>query len=347
MIDTEGQRAIQEVQAALIIAKRFPRDEKAALDMILNACSRVGLAEQAVYNYAKGGSDISGPSIRLAEAIAQRWGNVECRWKEIDRRKDGEGKGISVIQCLAWDMETNTKITREFSVKHWRDTRQGGYAVTDERDIYEMCANQASRRLRACILAVIPGDIVDEAVRQCETTLKTSADNSPETQKKMLIALGEFGVSKEQVEKRIQRRIDAITPAQVVSLKKIFASLRDGMSSVEDWFEKIEKVAGDNPLVKKPEDKQTEPKPEAAQKPEAEEPKVFVDDQEAKLEAMRTLREAIKDAEISEDTFWARAKGNGWVKKTVLPNEFKAEDLVELAKQVQAISDGEKKEVAK
>jgi hypothetical protein len=48
---------------------------------------------------------------------------------------------------------------------------------------------------------------------------------------------GEIGVTREQIEARIQCRIDAIRPAQVVQLRKIFASVRDGMSSPADWFE--------------------------------------------------------------------------------------------------------------
>ncbi len=43
--------------------------------------------------------------------------------------------------------------------------------------------------------------------------------------------------TKEQIEKRIQRRIDSIQPAQVVALRKVYASLRDGMSSPSEWFE--------------------------------------------------------------------------------------------------------------
>jgi hypothetical protein len=46
----------------------------------------------------------------------------------------------------------------------------------------------------------------------------------------------EFGVTIHQIEGRIQRKLDAITPANLVGLRRIFNSLRDGMSSVEDWF---------------------------------------------------------------------------------------------------------------
>ena len=100
-----------------------------------------------------------------------------------------------------------------------------------------MVAHQGARRLRACILAVIPGDVIETAVQQCETTMKAKADTSPEAMQKLATAFGAYGVTKEQIEKRIQRRLDAIQPAQVVSLRKIYASLRDGMSSPADWFE--------------------------------------------------------------------------------------------------------------
>lgn len=232
MIDTEGQRAIQEVQAAMIIAKRFPRDTKAALDRILNSCARVTLAEQALYTYARGGTDISGPSIRLAEAVAQQWGNLQFGIRELEQR-DGE----STVEAFAWDLETNTRQVKVFQVRHERHTRQGAKALTDPRDIYELVANQGARRLRACILGVIPGDVIDEAVRQCDVTLSASADTSSEAQKKILEAFAAYKVTKDQIEKRIQRRIDAITPAQVIQLRKILISMRDGMSGPDEWFE--------------------------------------------------------------------------------------------------------------
>lgn len=230
-------REAQQVQVAMLAAKRFPRDPKAALDRILNACSRDSLAVVSQYSFARGGQEIAGPSIRLAEAVAQLWGNMECGWREVDRYQGSDSVGVSVVEAYAWDMETNTRVPRTFNVRHWRDTRKGGYKLEDERDIYELCANQAARRLRACILAVIPGDILEEALKQCDVTLKASADTGPEAQQKILKAFEAMGVSRSQIEARIQRRIDSITAAQVISLKKIYASLRDGMSEPDDWFE--------------------------------------------------------------------------------------------------------------
>lgn len=230
--NTDQQRAVAEVQAAMMIARMNPRDPIAAMDRILNACARPTLADSAVYTYSRGGTDVSGPSIRLAEAMAQSWGNMQFGIRELDQRN-----GESTVQAFAWDVETNTRREVTFQVPHIRYTKKGGYKLEDPRDIYEMVANQGARRLRACILAVIPGDVTEAAVNQCETTMKTKADTSPEAMQKMLAAFEPFGVTREQIEKRIQRRLDAIQPAQVVSLKKIYASLRDGMSAAADWFE--------------------------------------------------------------------------------------------------------------
>lgn len=237
LAQSDQGRAIAEVQAAMIVARQSPRNQSDVVDKIISACTRPSLAESAVYQYSRGGTDISGPSIRLAEAIAQQWGNIQFGFNELSRGVDHDGVTYSEIGAYAWDLESNTRRPLQFRVRHWRDTKNGGYALKEERDIYELIANQAQRRVRACILAVIPGDVTEIAVRQCEATLKATADTTTEGTTKLLEAFGMFGVTKEQIEKRIQRNLDSIKPGQVASLKKIYASLRDGISSVSDWFE--------------------------------------------------------------------------------------------------------------
>lgn len=232
VVEIEQSKAIAEVQAAMVIAKRFPRNPIAAADRILNDCTRPKLAESALYSYSRGGSEITGPSIRLAEAIAQKWGNIQSGIKELERKF-----GESTVEAYAWDLETNTKMSKTFTVKHIRHTKKGDYKLEDPRDIYELVANDGARRQRACILGVIPGDVVEAAVAQCEATLTASADTSPENIKRLISAFADFKITQEMLEKRIQCRMDAIKPAQVVTLKKIYTSLRDGMSTAGTWFE--------------------------------------------------------------------------------------------------------------
>jgi hypothetical protein len=231
------QRESAETLAMVAMAHRFPRNVIANTDKILNAFTRTTLAEKAAYQFAKGGSDVSGPSIRAAEAIAQMWGNLSFGFREISRGLDADGVKFSEVEAFCWDMEAGNRQPLQFIVRHWRDTKRGGYAITDERDIYELIANQAQRRKRACILALVPGDVVEAAMNQADVTLRTKADTSPEAMAKMVEAFAPFGVTKEHIEKRIQRRLDSIQPAQVVMLKRVYASLRDDMSTPADWFE--------------------------------------------------------------------------------------------------------------
>lgn len=232
ILAADQARAVAEVQAALVIAASRPRDELRARDRLLQACRREKLAAGALYQYSRGGTEIEGPSIRLAEAAARAWGNMTYGFRETSRRA-----GVSECEAFAWDLETNTKAIRQFTVKHWRDTKKGGYAIKEERDIYELMANQAQRRVRAAILEIIPGDIIEDAIEQCKETQKATVGNIEEASRKLVASFAEFGVSRKQIEKRLGHHLDAIQAAQIINLRKIWTSLRDGMSRPDDWFE--------------------------------------------------------------------------------------------------------------
>lgn len=243
LVSVEQQRAIAEVQAALIIARAHKRVPHEAMELILADCGRPSLADDATYEYSRGGTSITGPSIRLAETIARRWGNIECGVRELSRRE-----GFSECLAYAWDMETNFRDHKTFQVRHWRDKKNGqGYVVTDERDIYEIVANQGARRKRACILAIIPPDVVEGALAECEKTLKQRIKVTDELIAEMLEKFEEFGVTKEMIEKRIQKHISAITPGQAIQMRRIYTSLKDGMSSPAEWFEMPDAAAGGKP----------------------------------------------------------------------------------------------------
>lgn len=233
------QRAVAEVQASYIMAQKFPRDERASVDRIIDAFSRQKLAEAATYEYPRGGETITGPSIRAAEAIAQQWGNLDTGFSEIGRYRDDRAVGVSIVRVQAVDLQSRTRKYLDFHVRHWRDTKRGGYALTDERDIYELIANQSQRRLRACILALIPSDVVETAMLQAERTVKAGTVVNDSSRADLLAAFAAFGVTKEHIEKRIQRRFDTLTAGNMIGLRRIYTSLRDGISKPGDWFDAL------------------------------------------------------------------------------------------------------------
>lgn len=227
----ESDRAIAEIKGMLTVAKMFPRDEAKAVSRIQIACQRPILAEVARYTYNRGGNDITGPSIRLIEEVARCWGNIVWGWKELERNKD-----CSTCVAYAWDLENVVRREAHFQVPHYRDTRGGRKRLQDDRDIYELCANMASRRMRACLENIIPGDVIEIAERECDATLRNQEDVTREGITKMLESLATFGITRAQVEKRIGRSMESITPAQMVGLRRIYMGLRDGMGKPEDYF---------------------------------------------------------------------------------------------------------------
>lgn len=226
------KREIAEVQAQMIMARMNPRNQARCVERILDACSRKSLAEDSLYQYARGGTDISGPNIRLAETLAQNWGNLNFGVREIER-----SEGESIMEAFAWDLETNTRQTRQFVVPHVRETKKGNKPITDGRDIYEATANQGARRMRACILSVIPGDVVELATNRCKETMLKDANVTPEAVAKMAAAFLALGVTRAQIETKLQRSLDSITPHQIVKLRMIYASIKDGMSQPDEWFD--------------------------------------------------------------------------------------------------------------
>ncbi len=243
-------RQAQEVQAAMVVAKKFPRDEYNAIEKIRRTCQRSTLAEQAVYSYPRGKENVCGPSIRLAEAIAQNWGNIDYGIIELEQKD-----GVSEMMAYAWDLESNTRVTKIFSVEHKRDTKKGSYQLTDSRDIYELTANFGARRMRACILGVIPGDVVDMAVNECKETQKKNYGELPSQEKINKIEKlfkKDFGVTKKQLEKYTGRGMASFGAEECTDLWGVYTALKNGQAKVEDYFEAEEKERTDEPLFEVP-----------------------------------------------------------------------------------------------
>ncbi len=226
-------QAVAEVRTRVQVAKMFPRNEFEAETRIMKACERRSLAEQSQYIFPRGGQDVTGPSIRLAETIASNWGNLDYGTRVLEQNEKE-----TVMEAYAWDLETNTRRTMTFTVPHERSTKRGMQKLTDPRDIYEIGANNGSRRVRACILALIPGEIIEMAVEKCNETLK-SGDKVPLDQriKNMLAKFEEeWKVKQDWIEKMIGKKASSFSEQHMIRLGKIYRSLTDEMSKVEDHF---------------------------------------------------------------------------------------------------------------
>jgi hypothetical protein len=243
------RREEAEIMVMMGAARRFPRDERLATAKIKAAFERFTLASESTYSYSRGGQEISDLNIRAMEAIAAAWGNIDATWAEVFRGKGEDGVPYSFVEAKALDLETTNRKRIGFIVRHWRDTKSGGYRLKDERDIYELCANMAQRRVRACLGALIPEDVKEFARNTAEATMLIKAEVTPEALAHLLEAFAPYGVRQEHIEKFIQRNLEAMQPAQLVRMRKIYAGLRSGEAKPGDFFEdfKDKPAADDKP----------------------------------------------------------------------------------------------------
>ena len=221
-----------EVLGQMQVAKAYPRDEVMAISRILNSCQRPELAEMSSYTYSKGGTEVTGASVHLLKALAARWGNIKSGYTIVERNKLS-----TKCEAYATDLETNYTVRVPFVVEHIRHTKKGDYPLTDEREIYELTANMAARRERKCLEAIIPADVVQTALKECNKTLTTQCGEiTAERINAMCEGYQKFGVSRAELEAFIQRPLEGVAPGQWVRLSTIFKSLRDGIAKKEDFF---------------------------------------------------------------------------------------------------------------
>lgn len=229
----EASRAIAEAQGKLVIAKRFPRDEVAAYAKAMEACQRPKMAEKAFYAFPRGGQTVKGPTIRFAEELARCWGNIDYGIKELS-----QDDGKSEMQAYAWDLETNAQSVQNFTNPHQREQGKKMVTLTSQRDIYENNANMATRRLRARILAILPSWFVEDCIVECEKTLAGQNDTPlVDRVKKMVVQFARFGVTQEQIEHRLKRKIDTMNADDFTEYIGIYNAIKQNESKVSDWFE--------------------------------------------------------------------------------------------------------------
>ena len=142
-------------------------------------------------------------------------------------------------------METNAQSGQNFTNPHIREVGGKAKILTSQRDIYEINANMGARRLRSRILAILPTDLVDMAINECKKTLAGNNDEPLiDRVKKMIVAFGKIGVTQDQIEKRLGRKVDTMTVDDFTDYIGIYNAIKQGESKIAEWFE-AEKVASD------------------------------------------------------------------------------------------------------
>lgn len=231
-----------EIESALILARRFPRNETEAGARVLQACRIHDFAEAAVYEYPRGGTTVSGLSISFAREAARCWGNIRSGFRVTDWTPERTS-----LEGFALDLETNTLTTAGISFgnsifRKGKNGEAGRWIVPDEREYRELVGRQGAVLVRNCILSLLPPDLKVQAEEEIRTTKRTKADRDLSadrdgTLRKLLVAFDAFGVTAAMIEARYNCPTDALTVEHVTELRGIYNALKDAQAKREEFFD--------------------------------------------------------------------------------------------------------------
>lgn len=228
-----------ELKAAIIVAKRFPRNEFDAYQKILKACERPSFAEEAQYVFPRGGEMIDGPSAPFARSASTIWGNVRSGIRIVSKDDDW-------IHIKGWAHDAENNVFREEESKFRRliFRKKGGWQKPDERDERELTNRIGAIAERNAILKILPSDIIEDAMRKVAEIKRLAAagelkngQTRADAIRRLVGAFAEIFVSAEMLERFLGHKLDVIDDKELAKLRGIWKSISDGNSRREEYFD--------------------------------------------------------------------------------------------------------------
>jgi hypothetical protein len=226
-----------EIDSAVTTARNFPRAIKQAAQNIREMATLDDItAAEMMYALPRGNKPITGPSIRLAEIIAQCWGNnrVGAQVIEVDRVNK-----FIVAEGVFHDLETNAAVK---ATVQRRIVDKRGRIYSD--DMIVTTGNAAcSIARRNAILAGVPKAIWRRAYDEAQQITAGDVQTLAVRRGNALKAFAQFGVKPEQIFSALEvKTIEEITREHIPVLIGMYETLKTGESTVESMFERHEHV---------------------------------------------------------------------------------------------------------
>ncbi len=243
IVKDTGVIARAELDTQISTAKAYPRNAKRAVEYATELATMDEATAQSCFyvlpRKEKDGSkkEIKGGSIRLAEIMANAWGNIHAATRIVEN----DGRHITA-EGIAWDLETNVKISMQnkVSIRFGEKDGKGGY--TANADMQTVLSNAASAKaLRNAIFKVIPKALVD-MVREKAMNFSVG-DQKTKTAKvnEIFDKLVKMGLDKQKIMNYYgHASLSEFTTEDLRSLLGVGTAIKEGVIKVDEVFE-IEK----------------------------------------------------------------------------------------------------------
>ena len=255
--------ARSDINVQIATARQYPRNVQSVISNITTyATLDEETAQECLYALVRGkkkkgrnqnqaaddreNKPIEGPSIRLAEIAAQCYGNckIDARVIEVNRaEKYVEAEGT--FHDLETNMLSRATVRRRISTS-------SGYLFSDDMIVVTGNAACAIAK-RNAILAGIPKGLYRQAYNQARAMVAGTAEQLSANRDRAISAFARFGVKPEQLFEALGVEGDAdIKLDHIATLRAMYATLKNGESTVEEMFGRGEAAGGSFEKVANP-----------------------------------------------------------------------------------------------
>lgn len=225
----ERERA--ELETACTMAARFPRQRVSVDEACLAMCETPALARPkggAWYAFPRGGKTITGPTVKLARAMAARWGHVSSGVRVLARTEEHVH-----IEAFAHDRQTGVRFSFEdfFPILVQRKQGKGPDAVTvmvvpDERDTRGLIARRGAYLERNCLLKLMPPELVEACMDAARRAAGRQIAKTLEVERvETLRAWKAMGISKARLEERLGCSLEETSGDQLAEMEALYMGI--------------------------------------------------------------------------------------------------------------------------
>lgn len=219
-----------EIDMQISTAKAYPRSVKTFLERAESlATVSEDVAQSCTYALPRGGEQIEGPSVRLAEIVCSTYGNIRAGARIVAN----DGKNITA-QGVCHDLETNNSVTVE--VKRRITDRNGR---TFNEDMQTIAGNAACAiAYRNAVFKVVPFALVSEVYNKAKKVALGTQETLSARRDKAVSYLKLIGVTEKQILSVLElKKIEDIDLDKLSTLRGMVSAITNGESTVKDMFD--------------------------------------------------------------------------------------------------------------
>lgn len=236
-----------EIDMQISTAKAYPRSITTFLQRAKGiATISEDVATSCTYTLPRGGKNLTGPSVRLAEILVSQYQNVRCAARVIAN----DGKTITA-QGVCHDLENNVSISVEV-----KRSITNKYGKPYSEDMQVVTGNAACAiAFRNAVFKVIPAAVVKPLHEEIKLVAKGTAETLPARRDKCINYLKEKGVKESRILDLFDlKKMNDIDLDMLQDLRGMCSAIENNESTVNEIFpldvkekkKKIAKAKGEN-----------------------------------------------------------------------------------------------------